>query len=52
MGENASPLIADLFLLCLEFKFMKNLVDSKYKDNLLLVKTLSIDSRFIDDILF
>ena len=51
MGGNASPLIADLFLLSLEFKFMKNLVDSKNKDNLLLAKTLSNNSRYIDDIL-
>ena len=51
MGGNASPLIADLFLLTLEFKFIKSLVDSKNKHNLLLATTLSNNSIFIDDIL-
>ena len=51
MGGNASPLIADLFLLSLEFKFMRNLVDSKNPAQLDLAKTLSNNCRFIDDIL-
>ena len=51
MGGNASPLIADLFLLSLEFKFMRDLVDSKNPDKLKLAKTLSNNSRYIDDIL-
>ncbi len=55
MGGNASPLIADLFLLALEFKFIRDLVDNSKKYNipekLALAKTLSNNSRYIDDIL-
>lgn len=51
MGGNASPLIADLFLLSVEFKFMTNLIDSKNPQNLSLAKSLSNNSRYIDDIL-
>ena len=55
MGGNASPLIADIFLLSLEFKFMRDLVDKSKKNNLKdklnLAKSLSINSRYIDDIL-
>ena len=51
MGGNASPLIADLFLLSLEFKFMRDLLDSKNPNKLKLAKTLSNNSRYIDDIL-
>ena len=51
MGGNASPLIADLFLMSLEFKFMRDMVDSKNPDKLDLAKKLSNNSRYIDDIL-
>ena len=50
MGGNASPLIADLFLANLEFKYMDKLVSSKSSDNLRLAKRLSNNSRYIDDI--
>ena len=50
MGGNASPLIADLFLANLEFKYMDKLVNSKSPDNLRLAKKLSNNSRYIDDI--
>ena len=39
MGGNASPLIADLFLCNLEFKYMRRLVDSKCPGNIRLVKS-------------
>ena len=51
MGGNASPLIADLFLANLEFKFMDKLVSSKSPINLRLAKKLSNNSRYIDDIM-
>ena len=56
MGGNASPLIADLFLANLEFKYMKKLVDTKQNDNnynrnIRLARKLSNNSRYIDDIL-
>ena len=50
MGGNASPLIADLFLANLEFKYMDRLVSSKSPDNIRLAKKLSNNSRYIDDI--
>ena len=50
MGGNASPLIADLFLANLEFKYMDQLVSSKSPENLRLAKKLSNNSRYIDDI--
>ena len=50
MGGNASPLIADLYLANLEFKYMDKLVSSKSPDNLRLAKKLSNNSRYIDDI--
>ena len=55
MGGNVSPLITDLFLLSLEYKFVRDLVDSSKKNNLpdklALAKALSNNSRYIDDIL-
>ena len=56
MGGNASPLIADLFLANLEFKYMNKLVNTKqdnfnYNRNIRLAKKLSNNSRYIDDIL-
>ena len=50
MGGNASPLIADLFLANLEFKYMDKLVSSKSPENLRMAKKLSNNSRYIDDI--
>ena len=50
MGGNASPLIADLFLGNLEFRYMGELVSSKSPDNLRMAKKLSNNSRYIDDI--
>ena len=50
MGGNASPLITDLFLANLEFKYMDKLVSSKSPENLRLAKKLSNNSRYIDDI--
>ena len=50
MGGNASPLIADLFLANLEFKYMDKLVSSKSPENLRMAKRLSNNSRYIDDI--
>ena len=50
MGGNASPLIADLFLANLEFKYMDKLVSSKSPENLRMAKKLSNNSRYINDI--
>ena len=50
MGGNASPLIADLFLASLEFRYnMDKLVSSKSPENLRMAKKLSNNSRYIDD---
>ena len=46
MGGNASPLIADLFLANLEFKYMDKLVSSKSPENLRMAKKLSNNSRY------
>ena len=56
MGGNASPLIADLFLANLEFKYMDKLVNTRqnnedYNRNIRLARKLSNNSRYIDDIL-
>ena len=50
MGGNSSPLIADLFLANLEFRYMDKLVSSKSPENLRMAKKLSNNSRNIDDI--
>ena len=50
MGGNASPLIADLFLANLEFKYMDKLVSSKSPENSRMAKKLSDNNRYIDDI--
>nr|NIQ20721.1 hypothetical protein [Gammaproteobacteria bacterium] len=47
MGGNASPFIADLFLAWREYKF----IAENIKHNFSLVKSLSNNSRYIDDIL-
>jgi ubiquitin C-terminal hydrolase len=47
MGGNASPFIADLFLAWREYKF----ISENLKNNFALVKALSNNSRYIDDIL-
>ena len=53
MGGNASPLIADLFLANLEFKYMDKLVNTKqnnnnHNSNIRLAKKLS---NIIEDVL-
>ena len=50
MGGNASPLIADLFLANLEFRYIDKLVSSKSPENLRMAKKLSNNNRYIDDI--
>ena len=50
MGGNASPFIADLCLAWDEYCFMQELSKSKTKSDLELAKTLSSNSRYIDDI--
>ena len=50
MGSNASPLIADLILANLQFRYMDKLVSSKSPDKLRMSKKLSNNSRYIDDI--
>ena len=47
---NASPLIADLFLANLKFRYMDKLVSSKSPSNLRMAKKLSNNSRYKDDI--
>ena len=47
MGGNCSPLIADLYLSWLEYKYMKELL----KTDFALAKKLSSNSRYIDDII-
>ena len=42
MGDNASPLIADLFLANLEFRYMDKIVNSRSPDNLRMAKKLII----------
>ena len=49
MGGNCSPLIADLYLSWLEYKYMKELMKSK--SSFPLAKKLSSNSRYIDDII-
>ena len=46
MGSNCSPLLADLYLAWLEYKFMKELI----KKDFALAKHLSFNARYIDDI--
>ena len=50
MGGNASPFIADLCLAWVEYKFMKDLSNSKVPSDFKLAKTLSNNCRYIDDI--
>ncbi len=50
MGGNASPFIADLCLAWAEYKFMKDLSNSKVASDFKLAKTLSNNCRYIDDI--
>ena len=48
MGGNCSPLIADLYLSWLEYKYVLDLMNNK---NFTLAKRLSSNSRYIDDII-
>ena len=50
MDGNASPLIADLFLANLEFRYMDKLVSFESRQNLRMAKKLSNNGRYIDDI--
>ena len=50
MGGNASPFIADLCLAWAEYRFMVELVKSKDPVDYKLARTLSNNSRYIDDI--
>ena len=57
MVGNGSPLIADLFLANLEFKYMDKLVNTRqnnegYNRNIRLARKLSNNSRHIDDIAY
>ena len=47
MGGNCSPLIADLYLSWLEYKYVTNTM----KNNFPMAKQLSYNSRYIDDII-
>ena len=48
MGGNCSPLIADLYLSWLEYKYVLDIMNKK---NFTLAKSLSSNSRYIDDII-
>ena len=50
MGGNASPFIADLCLAWAEYSFMLKLSKSKLEADIKLAKSLSYNSRYIDDI--
>ena len=50
MGGNASPFIADLCLAVMEYRYMEGLVKSKIDSNLKLARSLSFNSRYLDDI--
>ena len=50
MGGNASPFIADLCLAVMEYRYMEKLVRSKLVSDRNLAKSLSLNSRYLDDI--
>jgi ubiquitin C-terminal hydrolase len=50
MGGNASPFIADLYLAWHEYCFMEELHKSKLAADQTLIRSLSLNSRYIDDI--
>ena len=50
MGSNCSPLLADLYLTWLEFKYMEHLNKNKNEEVQVLAKKLSQNSRYIGDI--
>ena len=50
MGGNASPFIADLYLAWHEYCFMELLNKSKSTTDHMLIRSLSLNSRYIDDI--
>ena len=47
MGTDCAPLLANLFLFCYEYKYMRNLI----KTNLMLAQKFSNTMRYIDDLL-
>ena len=50
MGGNASPFIADLYWAWHEYCFMEQLHKSKLAADQTLIRLLSLNSRYIDDI--
>ena len=50
MGGNASPFIADLYLAWHEYCYMEKLAKSKLDSDRKLARTLSLNSRYLDDI--
>ena len=48
MGTNCAPLVADLFLLCYERDFMKNLSSDNSAD---VIKAFNLTSRYLDNLL-
>ena len=48
MGTNCAPLVADLFLLCYERDFMKNLSSDNQAD---VIKAFNLTSPYLDDLL-
>ena len=48
IGTNFAPLVADLFLLCYERDFMKNLSSDNQAD---VIKAFNLTSRCVDDLL-
>ena len=48
MGTNCAPLVADLFLLCYERDFMKDLSSDNQAD---IIKAFNSTSRYLDDLL-
>ena len=48
MGTNCAPLVADLFLLCYDRDFMKDLSNDNQAD---IIKAFNSTSRYLDDLL-
>ena len=48
MGTNCAPLVADLFLLCFERDFMKDLSSDNQAD---VMKAFNSTSRYLDDLI-
>jgi hypothetical protein len=50
MGADCAPLLANLFLFALEYKFLEGLATSKSKENLILLNSFKNSFRYIDDL--